>query len=184
MGHLDSSSFILNKISTHSDGFKYSKVIPGLTKKQELLSSQIYDPAFFEATNGTYNSFNSLACKLKQLIKSKGNKANCWEDSVIIKNSLLEKGENPHNFQMVVTNENGDEYNHYSTVFGLKKEAKIENPSTWGTKAVIVDGWKGIVMKASDALDFFKQGLSIGKKVTKVVYSDADPEHFIKIKTP
>ena len=46
---------------------------------------------------------------------------------------------------------------HCFSIFGLKRGANLLKPKTWGTDAVVVDGWSGSVLPAKEALQEFKQ---------------------------
>ena len=177
--YLQSGSIIRSKIALHEGNLKYKEQIKALHPKMETLDREI-NKATDILLDKRYMSVNNFLRKIKRLIKKSG-KANCGEDFFIIHKSLVDKGLKPQNFQMVAFLNNGKATNHFSTVFNLKKGAKMNNPTTWGSKAIIVDGWKGIAMKANDALEFFKQTLSGNTQINKLEFSDVNFKNYVKI---
>ena len=182
--YLQSSSIIGAKIDLHEENPKCRKIIESLYRRGEDLETEI-DNATNALLAKRYMSIDDFLIALKQHVKKSG-KANCAEEALIIYKSLQDKGFKPQVFQMRTVLNNGLHPNHYSTVFNLKEGARIDDPTTWGSKAIIVDGWKRIVMKATDALEFFKQTLTgAGKyKITRLYFIDANPRNHVSIPHP
>lgn len=173
--YIKSSSDLFIRVNTLQNSGKYplNKLLMSLKEKAHFLSEQIYDKSFDCLTIGqSCNNLAEFSIKLSQHIKEKNFKANCDLDSLIILNKLTERGANPQNIEIKVIKECFNVVNHFTTVFGLAKDAKVDNPKTWGNKAVIVDAWKGIVMKADDALRYFEQLLKQGKNLQYTFYED------------
>lgn len=175
-GYLQSSSIIEGKILLHTGNPKYRTLLRKLDQKVTTLQNEIYDDSFSKLND--CGSIKSLITKTKNIMKRKG-KANCWEDAVIVYEKLQKRGLNPQNFQMILDTKRFIR-NHVSTVVGLKKGAKIENPKTWGNKAIIVDAWQGIVMKADDAIRFFEKSLKANSKALSTTFENANPGIYTK----
>lgn len=84
---------------------------------------------------------------------------NCKEYKILSGYSILKKGFKSRLMAMQVYNKEGfpeKNESHGFTVIGMKKDADPRNPITWGQKAVVVDFWGNLVMKADEALKYFK----------------------------
>lgn len=162
--YLESSTFITTKIEPHNKDPKY-KYIPQILKVKTLnLLPEIYNPKFMQLINKPQGSFDTFTESLASVLKET-KKANCDSQAILIFKKLQDMGLNPQNFAMFVYREDGRTQKHYSTVFNLKKGAQLNDPKTWGSKAMIVDAWQNIVMKAPDALNLFFEKLSGGKEI-------------------
>ena len=180
--YLKSSSKIGSQMYRHWDDPKYQGVISRVYKKFEKMQERIYDYQYNRFFSRCYDSYNHFLEALKSTMKSKG-MANCWEDSVLIHDALNKKGLKPENIEMVVeTNIGGG--NHFVSVVGLKKGANIRNPKTWGSKAMMVDGWQGFVMKATDGIEYLKKELAKNQPVIKVYFKSADPKMSVNYLPP
>lgn len=126
-----------------------------------------------------FDDVDSYCKELKGNIIKKKNKANCWEQMVLVFNELQKSGEIPHPFKMGLYFNETWQADHFTVVFGLKKAADITNPKTWGQKAVIVDSWLGFADSAKNGIEKITNFIS-GKKITKINYSEAlfDYVHF------
>lgn len=172
--YLQSSSKLGCQLYKHWNDPKYDKVISGLYKKFEKLNEQIYDHHYSRFFTKGYESYSDFIHSLRTNMRNKG-KANCWEDSVLVHHALEKKGLNPQNIEMIVeTNEGGG--NHFMSVVGLKKGANLRDPKTWGSQAMIVDAWHGVVLKAKDGIEYFKGELSKKNPVIGVSFKNADPK--------
>lgn len=176
MGYLKSSSYINYGIRKNRSGLS-QQLYESLLQKEIKLNKEIYDSFLkVNSLDKKFDSFNEFNDQLVMNIKEKGNKANCWEDMMIIYTKLLNRGEIPYTFEMKTS-----EGNHFSTVFGLKKGADITKPSTWGTKALIVDAWfgTGIVKPAKEALKELELALCAGCKTSQKVSYESFPANFV-----
>lgn len=177
-GHLESSTKIQTRLNAYKgNNPRFQKLLPALEKKADTLQEEIYDFAFKNMRKRVFLSPEVFIDHLKAIMKTK-QKANCWEDSIIINDMLLKNGQKPSNIEIEVFE--GDKLfgKHFTTVIGLKKEAFLTIPETWGSQAVIVDAWKGIVMQAHNALAFFKKCLSFNPKTDTLKILDANLEMF------
>jgi len=171
MGYLKSSSNLGLRLEKDRSILR-KNLYENLLKKNTKLDCEIYDSFICKKiSNKKFKSIDDFKRRLIKNIKRKGNKANCWEDMMIVFAKLLEKGEKPQNFQVIVCNNKGSLANHFSTVIGLKKNAKIDDPTTWGTKALIVDAWAKMVKPASEGLEDIKEILSMNSTIKSVKYS-------------
>lgn len=156
-GHMQSSSMLKHKIAKYKKAKRSSYFT---TKKMEAkaikLEKEIYDPKYnnIYAPVAPYKSENEFIKNLNTMLKSL-KKANCWEDMAIMSNKLKMAGEKPRLFIIDLLYNNFGHCNHFTCVFGLKKDAKIAEPKTWGNQAVIVDAWSNIVMESKQALEYF-----------------------------
>lgn len=175
MGYLKSASKIDYKMDLAENKRTLSKklkckLINNLCKlKVEINDRFIGD----DITALNFKSYDELKEKLITNIKSKGNKADCFEDAILIYIYLLSKKVKPHNLEIVVHRKDAyfDIANHFTTVFGLKENADITKPATWGSKAVIVDAWANIVEPAKNALEKIQHTLLAGHELDHVKYS-------------
>lgn len=188
MGSLKSSTNLLYRIdSLHDRGVINSdcKLFKKVYEIANRLHNQIYDDFLKEYVwDNKFLDYQNFRQQLVNNIKNKGNIANCWEDMMIIYTKLLEKGEKPHLLEIIVHKNNGCRSKHFTTVFGLKENANLSNPKTWGTKAIIVDAWVNVVEPAFDFLEKMKTKLLETDKLLSVEYSSKPREHikFVKPK--
>jgi hypothetical protein len=171
MGYLKSSSAMVVRINRNQKKLDPARLC-SLREKENKLSMEIYDEFLcIGIDKKPFKSFKDFNKALIANIKQKGNKANCWEDMMIVFTKLLEKGEKPRNFRVEVSSESGrHQGNHFATVIGLKPNAKITDPKTWGSKAVIIDAWSKMVKPAHEALEDIKMMLLNGEKVKTEEY--------------
>lgn len=188
MGSLKSSTNLLYRIDSLQDrgvirpNSRLSKRIHEIADK---MHGEIRDPFLREYVwDNMFLNYQNFKQQLVSNIKSKGNKANCWEDMMLIYTKLLEKGEKPHLLEIIVNMDNGRRSNHFTTVFGLKENAVLSNPKTWGTKALVVDAWVNVVEPAFDFLEKMKTKLLETDKLLSVEYSTMPPDYikFVKPK--
>lgn len=71
-----------------------------------------------------------------------------------------------------------DARRHQFVIAGLSKDAKLNDPTTWGNNAIIADAWAGIAMPAQRALQHLKIIFRAGAN-DKVTFKD---DIFIKTK--
>jgi len=172
MGYLKSSSNLGLRLR-RGEAILNKPLLASLQEKQKKMYQEIYDPVVTAPINGKiFKTFHEFKEVLVENIKQKGNKANCWEDMMLVFIKLLEKGEKPRMFGVEVYNSGGRVFNHFSTVIGLKKGAKMSDPKTWGSKAVLVDTWVKTVKPAHEALKDITTILAVGKEIKLVKYSD------------
>jgi len=170
MGHLKSSSNLLLRLKKNKS--RLSKpLIKNLQEKAIKLHRDIYDSSACASINkGNFETFQEFKEVLTENIKQKGNKANCWENAIIVFTNLLKKGEKPRLFQVIVNSAAKETANHYSVVVGLKNGAKIADPKTWGSKALVIDSWAKSVKPAHIALVDIETVLLAGQKSSEVKY--------------
>lgn len=104
-------------------------------------------------TYGMFPDSNESLFKKLSAVLRVNKYANCGESADIIRYKLQKEGVDAHN--IICTDLPGSN-NHVFSIFGLGKDAVADAPSTWGNKAVIVDGWCNIVMKAKDAIEYYE----------------------------
>lgn len=142
-----------------------------ILKKEVEMDKICYDDFLLKkVSEEKFKSLDDFIYKLKANIKSKGNKGNCWEHMMLVYDKLIKLGQTPYNIKIVVENDEGFYRNHFTTVFGLKKGAKINDPKTWGSKAMIVDAWSKMVLPAKEALDRLLMKMIRNQKDCEIIY--------------
>lgn len=180
MGPIKSSTKIDTKISSHNSNEKYSEIIECLKIIKDKLFRQIDTPEVDDLYGKSYKSFGEAAETFKAHIKNNDGKTNCREIPIIIMNMLQKKGIKSECFEMSpqIMGAGGS---HSSVVIGLKKNADISKPSTWGNKAIIIDGWKNIVLKAQDGLRLLKQDLTGTNSDVPYDFRNTNPRKYLQI---
>lgn len=183
MGFVKSNTKIgLVRMKLENSGIlnRYGNFSKKLREKEQKLRNEIYDSFIAkDIFNERFQNIEVFEEKLVKNIKGKGNKANCWEDMMIVFAKLLKKGQNPYNFEIRIHAQLNDFANHFTTVFGLKEGADLTNPKTWGTKAVIVDAWANIAEPAITALEKIKTTLLAGRKLNCIEYFSKQTPKFL-----
>lgn len=163
-GRLKSSSFIKAKMDYHSDNPLYDSVLPKLKPVYRKYSKMIEGirslPVFYSIPSQDPKGFVKKIISVVKQYKY----ANCSVRSWIVQDKLLEKGKTAHCLSMTVKNKDGkvlEDLGHEFVVFGLKEKAKLTNPKTWGTNAVIVDPWTGNPFDAKEGLKAITEFLKI-----------------------
>ena len=87
-----------------------------------------------------------------------------------------EKNEAFEKMQTLNKNSSGKVYgkDHSFLVYNLNKNAKLYDPSTWGSKAIIADAWCNIVMSAYDALSYYRHFFSCNPEKEFQIFFCAD----------
>ncbi|MEI8377643.1 MAG: hypothetical protein WCF95_03805 [bacterium] len=182
--YLKSNTFIESKIRPHKENPNCREIVTSLQQKAMAIKSDIYDKAFYDLGKNEYDSLNHFGLALGELTKSKG-KANCAENAILGYKILDELGMKPRIFEIKILRDCETTANHFSTVFNLKKGAQINDPKTWGSKAIVVDTWSGIVMKADEAIRFLSEKIAAlrdNEKILKIKFGELIPENHLKIK--
>lgn len=108
---------------------------------------------------------------LKKYVK-KANIANCGDRAYIVDDILNKSGYSDSQKKMVLINGNDDFGNHCFNVIGLKEDADITNPATWGEDAVIIDAWMGKVMKPNQAIGLYRDFLGYDYENQPMFFSE------------
>lgn len=112
-----------------------------------------------------YSSMENYLRSAIPLIKA-SNVANCNEMALIVQSKLLERGLKADCILAKVVTNDGKPIdkptrNHVFVVMDLAKKAVINEPKTWGSKAVIVDPWAGEFRPAYEMLEEYKKTLDV-----------------------
>ncbi len=103
---------------------------------------------------------------LNDLIK-KHKGANCRELVELMRYKLLEKGIECQKVGMFVKSKDYTKQrmasDHMFLVVNMKKNAKFENPSTWGSQAIIVDPWAQTVSYAHEGIKKMETSFGLDK---------------------
>lgn len=171
----NSNSFYQVRIEKHRDNERYSEILPKIQQIANKYGNQIETLRL--TLKGTYGSLEEYISHLENAI-SKTHAANCGECSDLVQWKFLNKGikANKVNMTLYKNNSNKPKYygDHTFVVLGLKKGARLENPSTWGSEAVVVDGWRKIVLPTHDALNIYMNELGYNKSEYYIKYSSSD----------
>ena len=102
---------------------------------------------------------------------------NCGEQAFIAQDDLLNKGKKADvvHFDIAVKayGDYDQERQHTFAVLNLAKDADIQNPKTWGQDAIIVDPWSGLVKRACQGIEFFKDIFDFDKDKETMYFSKA-----------
>ena len=95
------------------------------------------------------------------------NAANCGEQATLLQDVFLKNGKEAHLVGIYFYNNNNtsaaedDVINHGFVVSGLRADADITDPKTWGNEAVVTDPWSNVVLGAREALEYFRMMFGI-----------------------
>lgn len=173
--YIRSQTFVQAKIEQHRGSSRYKNLLPKLQDVADKYDVGVYE--LRETLDNTYPSFEAYINKLTNLL-SQRLYGNCRHKNQVGQYNLLMMNQKPHNVSMkIIHTQTGAEkpFSHHEfTVFGLKKDAKLENPATWGNKAVIVDAWRNFYMKATDALRYFEDFYGFDSTKHQMVFKSED----------
>jgi|GEM_PF-3061044 len=184
LGPIQSASLLDNKITRHEGKPLFRHLVRSVRKIANRLDNEIHGFGFIRAISRRYESIDEVADVFTKLVKKTGenslkkkiNKADCPEMGLIMMKRLMDQGLNPRFFKMTPNNTGLGKYQpHYSVVIGLKPGAKIDKPSTWGSKAIIVDPLHKTVVKAHKGLRFLADTCSVGNRRVKFSLEEIDP---------
>lgn len=170
--YLKSNTFIEAKIEQNTNNPKFTTLLKSLNKLaivygENVLKNMKKLADFYPRTRKLQNTKNFVN-KLEELLLE-NNSINCYEPSEIIKLDLLRKKEKPKLIYLKAREKYTKEIKqHTFLIFGLKKEAKINNPKTWGQNAVVVDSWSNLVLPAKEALEYFENFFKFNSKTHKI----------------
>jgi hypothetical protein len=153
-------------IDRHKDDSKYESLLP-LLRGQSQLSGLV----MFQIRNA-YNATPKKLDYLKQAVKYT-KVANCQECAFLVHDKLEKAGIPSQNVRLNFEQKNGFDTakNHAFTVIGMKEDADIANPHTWGKDAVIIDGWSNMVKRVQDGLEYIKQLFRFNPETENCVFS-------------
>ena len=177
-----SNSFVNAKINKYYNNDKYITLIEKLCDTSRRYSRKITESREKLCQNGKFTSFSALVKSILKIVKQNGY-ANCGEKNYILQNEFLKNKINAHAVKLQsYMRENGKKAfgkDHTFIVFNLKPDADLSLPSTWGSKAIVADAWCNIVMRAKDAIRYYKEFFGINTKKEFQLYECVDQ---IKIK--
>ena len=161
----------------HENDPKYENLNKELRKLSRKISNEIFNVR--ESIDFYYGPLEKFMERKMPLFKSRG-VANCGEVSSAILYYLKQKGEDAHKIHIQIKKklfkkpENRLFSDHSFVVIGLKKDAKLTDPKTWGNNAVIVDAWNGVVGKAKEVLDQYQRMFKFNPKKEKIIFTCMD----------
>lgn len=144
------------RILNHQNDPKFQPVIKKARMMEDLYSEIICEMR--ETKRQDYDTFEEHIEQLKTHVKQH-KAANCGECALLVRSELNKLGIKSKNYILEVVNKSPysptNYGNHVFTVFNIPQNA-TENPKTWGNKAIIVDFWANIVMKAQNAIEYYQ----------------------------
>ncbi len=182
-GYLQSGTRLQQKVFSHTFPPKYIHLLRPIADRGSALNRELYGSERRGIFQGTHNSLDEAVEAIGKLVKKLGI-ANCGEYSILVQHALEKRGLDPQNFKMIVDSLGGPDPSpdHFATVIGLKKGARLDSPKTWGNQAVVVDAWSGISMEARAAIDHYLKILSGGRPILGISFLDGNLTKFFKIK--
>ena len=153
---------------TRLDNMKYKKGA-NYTKYQYIIDD--YADKVRDSRRNINNSENRLETIRQEIAGTKC--GNCGEAIEMISEILDSKGieHKECGFRIIKGRSMGSD--HVFTVIGMDEKGDITDPSTWGNKAVIVDGWMNFVLSAPDAIREYAKFFD-AKYRRKPLYSDLE----------
>lgn len=146
--YLNSNTFWQGRL----DNMKYKKGA-NYTKYQYAIDN--IEDIIRAARSNIFESDNSIKT-MKQELAGKGY-GNCGEVADLIAEKLDREGIKHEELGFRVMKGRSRGNNHVFSVIGLDKIASLHDPSTWGNKAVIIDGWMNFVLSAPDAIKEYEK---------------------------
>lgn len=172
-----SNTFIKTKIYQHENDKKYQKIIEELIVLSEIYRQLVVESRQFIKVNSPYKTFDDMVQKIKTAIQ-KFRAGNCGEINYIFQSEFLKHNINAHAVMFTTYSQETlkkiPSKDHTFLVFNLKPDAKLNAPATWGSRAIIADAWSNIVMKADDALNYYKQIFKFNEKEEIRILASAD----------
>lgn len=180
--HTKSNTHIKARINRHYEDYQYKFLIKKLFDLEAILSQKVTECRAAIRQKKVFNSFDELTNTILQRMRETG-VGNCGEKNYILQNFFLKKNINAHAVRLVSFNretlKKAYGKDHTFIVFNLKPNARLDAPNTWGNKAIIADAYANIVMRAKEALSFYKEYFAINTKKEFQIFFNAD-----KIKLP
>lgn len=190
--HIQSDTYLDLRIAQREiaaqQGDKRSlKILPKLCKlNQEIYSRtlQFRDALYGKklANEEKFQNYDEFASILKKYMV-KGKVANCAEQAYLAQAKLKSHNKDSKAIYAHIHDKRTDDYRingqHVFLVLGLDKNAKISEPKTWGTNAIIVDPWSGLVKRANQGLKTIKDLFIFDSQKEYIVFEDGDlPDNF------
>lgn len=177
-----SNSYIAAKINQHYGDKKYQDIIDRLFNLYEKYNQFISKNRQELRSHWLFKNFQELTDFIKEsIIKTKF--ANCAEKNYVLQSMFLKENISANAVRMFTKTKKTGEIvhgkDHTFLVFNLSPYAQLDSPSTWGSKAIVVDAWNNIVMKANDAIKYFEKFFSNNLQKEAVMFESAN-----KIKIP
>ena len=175
--YIKSNSFVNTKILAHYKSPGYENLIDKLFVLSAKYSDNITSIRRNLREHKRFESFSQFISVLKSIFISKGY-ANCGELNYVLKDKFLKNNINAHMvcMQTFYKKSANKVYgkDHSFLVFNLSRNSKLDDPTTWGNKAIIADAWCNIVMPAYDALNYYKDFFSYNSKKEFQIFFGAD----------
>lgn len=153
-------------IDKHRDNEKFAGILPMLRAQ-----SQISGLTVMQIRN-IYNSSREKINTLKNVVKYT-KVANCQEQTFLIHDKCKNAGIPAINVRLNFEQKNGFDTtkNHAFTVIGMKKNADVSDPKTWGKNAVIIDAWSNMVKRVHEGIDIIKETFRFDPNTENCVFS-------------
>ena len=163
--YFHSNSRIEYLSARHKSDEKYNKISAQLEKLAKKYSAEIERTrAQYKEHYASWDDFIESIDRATTRYKA----ANCQEQAILLQDIFLKHGKEAHIVSIVLQDKNGNtkEKNatHVFVVTGLKKDAKPQNPDSWGNKAIIVDPWANFIISAKEGLDYYTRAFNYNPK--------------------
>ena len=175
--YIKSNSFVNTKILAHYKSPGYENLIDKLFVLSAKYSDNVKTIRQNLREHKRFESFSQFISVLKTTFINKGY-ANCGELNYVLQDKFLKNNINAHMvcmqtfYKSSATKVSGKD--HSFLVFNLSRNSKLDDPTTWGNKAIIADAWCNIVMPAYDALNYYKDFFSYNSKKEFQIFFGAD----------
>lgn len=173
-----SSSLVDSFIIRHNGDRAFKSVNKKLRNLADRYNEEI-DIVRLKYQNKDYPSWEVYIDTLKKAVLSR-NAANCGEQADLMQDIFFKNGMDAHNVCMTFYTKKStfrDEKmyrNHVFIVTGLKQDADITKPKTWGNEAVVTDPWSNVVLSAGEAIDYFRKILGFNPKYHRETFEKND----------
>lgn len=141
----------------HSDTYAGQIKYNGNNSKYSILHNRIEDviSEYYIDIMSSLRTIPHYDKNIKNLTKNvmNTNAANCYEQSYIIQNKLIQRGINAIRIATEIENADNKRYftDHVFVAFGFDEISNLNKaPKYWGKNVVVVDSWANIVASAAD----------------------------------
>lgn len=157
-GEIKSATYVAEQYKQAKHSGAPEEVLDSLSETRKEYSKKVKEMRK-NVYSVRYDSFDDYIKSLKSYVKENGSYMNCNECADLMLYKLRKQGVKATNVCIFTVNKNGERTSgteHVFTVAGLRDNADIKNPDTWGNNAIICDAWAGICEKADEGIKFYK----------------------------
>lgn len=184
--HLQSNTRLVQRIeqreiAAQNGDSRSLKILPKLWDLSYEISDRISQQRD-DLYDYKYNDYNDFADTLRKNV-SECKAANCAEQAYLAQAELKSHSKDSKvilaHIHDKTTRKHRSNGQHMFLVMGLDKNAKVDEPGTWGQDAIVVDPWSGIVKRANQGLKMIKDLFRFDNQKEYIVFEDGDlPDNF------